>query len=97
MKNSNPGWDRIDEIMWYHRFRNVTEFSRHIGLKRPDKLYQIKRCRNNISFALADMICEKFPQISKGWLLCGEGEMLKKEVFETAVEPISLWQSGTVR
>ena len=75
---STPEWARIDEIMWHYRFRTTAEFARHLGLKRTENLYQIKRGNNRISFALADAICEKFPQINKGWLLCGDGEMMKQ-------------------
>ncbi len=78
MEKSNPCWERIDEIMWHYRFRKVTEFARHIELKRPENLYQIKQGFNRISFSMAEKICDKFPDINKGWLLCGEGEMLKQ-------------------
>ncbi len=83
MEHFNPCWERLDEIMWRYRFRNATEFARYLELKRPEVLYQIKRGNHRISFALADRICDKLPQINKGWLLCGEGEMLKKEVLVT--------------
>ncbi len=76
---NNPYWERIEEIMWYYLFRTASEFSRHIGLRRTENLYQIKRGNNRISLKLADMICERLPEVSKGWLLTGEHRMLLNE------------------
>lgn len=60
------------------RWANMTinYFGRHIGLSRSENLYQIKAGKNGISQNLARRITSKFPEISLGWLLTGEGEML---------------------
>lgn len=50
-------------------------FARYIGLPRGENLYQIKRGNNGISRDVANRIVEKFPQISKLWILTGEGQM----------------------
>lgn len=54
---------------------SVNSFALSIGLPRGENLYQIKRGHNGISKPLASMIVAKYPQISGGWLLSGEGEM----------------------
>ena len=55
---------------------SANEFGRHIGLTRSESLYQIKAGKFGISHNLARRIVEKFPEISIGWLLSGEGQML---------------------
>lgn len=56
---------------------SVNAFAMHIGLKRSENLYQIKKGNHGISKELARVITEKYPAISKSWLLTGEGSMLK--------------------
>lgn len=53
-------------------------FGRYIGLARSENLYQIKAGKNGISQNLARSIVEKFPELSVGWLLTGEGDMFSK-------------------
>ena len=53
-------------------------FGRYIGLARSENLYQIKAGKNGISQNLARRIVEKFPELSVGWLLTGEGDMFIK-------------------
>lgn len=55
-------------------------FGRYIGLSRSENLYQIKAGKNGISQNLAKRIVEKFPELSLGWLLTGEGDMFSKGV-----------------
>ncbi len=55
---------------------SVHAFAIGIGLKRSENIYQIKKGNNGISRNLAEMIIAKYPTISKGWLLSGEGEMI---------------------
>ena len=74
MTNGNRSWDRLSSVI---RWSNMTinAFGRHIGLPRSETLYQIKAGRNGISQNIARRITAKFPEISLGWLLSGEGEM----------------------
>lgn len=51
-------------------------FARHIGLPRGENLYQIKRGNNGVSLDLANRIVAKFSEVSKLWLLTGDGPML---------------------
>lgn len=75
MTNKNENWERLESVI---RWANMTinYFGRHIGLSRSENLYQIKAGKNGISQNLARRIVDKFPEISIGWLLTGEGEML---------------------
>jgi hypothetical protein len=54
---------------------SINSFALSVGLTRGENLYQIKRGNNGISRELAAMIAAKYPQISRGWLLSGEGDM----------------------
>lgn len=44
-----------------------------------ENLYQIKRGNNGISRDVAERIVAKFPEISKAWILTGEGSMFASE------------------
>ena len=73
-ENQNPCWQRLSAVIeWADMTANY--FARHIGLPRGENIYQIKRGNNGISRRLAERIVTHFPQISKMWLLTGEGEM----------------------
>lgn len=69
-------WQRIEQVIKWSGIASVSAFAREIGLNRGENLYQIKRGNNGISRDLAESIAAKYPQISKAWLLTGEGEML---------------------
>ncbi|WP_230312189.1 hypothetical protein [Alistipes senegalensis] len=79
---------------------SVYAFARHIGLPRGENLYQIKRGNNGLSLHLADMICEKFPEIDELWLLTGKNNMFlsmdKCRCREAAPDPMYSATSGPV-
>ena len=75
MTNKNLSWLRLEEVI-NRANMTVNSFGRNIGLTRSESLYQIKAGRFGISHNLAQRIIDKFPDISLGWLLSGEGEML---------------------
>ncbi len=77
MTNKNENWVRLESVI---RWANMTTnyFGRYIGLARSENLYQIKAGKNGISQNLARRIVEKFPELSVGWLLTGEGDMFNK-------------------
>lgn len=79
MTTANENWQRIEAVIKWSEMSNVHKFSKHIGLAAAENLYRIKRGQNGISVKLAERITEFFPEISKGWLLCGEGSMLRTE------------------
>ena len=71
----NPdNWARIEAVINMAQM-TTNAFARHIGLPRGENLYQIKRGNNGISFDVADRICCRVPEISKLWLLTGDGKM----------------------
>lgn len=72
-------WQRIEQIIKWAGFASVSAFAREIGLNRSENLYQIKRGNNGISKDLAESITAKFTDVSKAWLLTGEGAMLKSD------------------
>lgn len=78
MANMNENWTRIDAVIkWAGMTTNF--FAHHIGLPCGENLYQIKRGNNGISRDVAERIVSKFPDISKGWLLTGEGNMFAND------------------
>ncbi|MFI3265877.1 MAG: S24 family peptidase [Rikenellaceae bacterium] len=69
---------RIEKVVKWAGL-SVHAFAISIGLKRSENLYQIKKGNNNISANLADIIVSRYSDISKSWLLTGEGEMLRSD------------------
>lgn len=74
MANEKSCWDRLDSVIRWANM-NINYFARYIGLSRAEIIYQIKAGRNGISHNLARRIVERFPEVSMGWLLTGEGDM----------------------
>ncbi len=72
----NTPWKRIEAVIIAHGFTSVNAFARHIGLRRAENLYQIRRGNNKISPRLAATIAHHFPEVSQGWLITGEGQMM---------------------
>lgn len=78
MANMNENWTRINAVIkWAGMTTNY--FAHYIGLPCGENLYQIKRGNNGISRDVAERIVTKFPDISKAWLLTGEGNMFANE------------------
>ncbi len=67
-------WQRLEKVIKWTGM-SVNAFAHHIGLKRSENLYQIKKGNHGISRDLADLISSNYKNISKGWLITGEGEM----------------------
>ena len=72
-------WRRLERVIKWTGL-SINSFALTIGLKRSENLYQIKKGNNGISRDLAELITAKYPSVSKGWLLTGEGEMLKNGI-----------------
>ncbi len=68
-------WQRLERVINWANM-TINYFGHHIGLPRSEPLYQIRAGLHGISKGLARRIVEHFPEISIGWLLTGEGEML---------------------
>ncbi len=71
-------WQRLEQVVKWSGM-STNKFALHIGLKRSENLYQIKRGNFGISKELARLIVEHYPQISQLWLLTGHGDMLHGE------------------
>lgn len=89
-------WQRIEEIIKWTGYASVSAFAREIGLNRSENLYQIKRGNNGISRDLSNTITTRFPEISRAWLLTGEGTMLKNDPSPTG-KPIPFYNVDAVR
>lgn len=57
----------------------MSEFARHINLKGPYRIYDVRNGKNGISKDLASSIHAKFSNFNLGWILTGEGEVFRKE------------------
>ena len=67
-------WNRLQKVIDWSGL-SVNSFAKSIGLKRAENLYQIKKGNNSISKELSELVTIKYCNISKSWLLTGEGEM----------------------
>ena len=79
-------WQRIERVVRWTGL-SVNSFALSVGLSRGENLYQIKRGNNGISRELATMIAAKYPQISRAWLLTGEGDMFTDETVKRTSIP----------
>lgn len=74
---------------------NPKQLSDSLGKERPQWAYDILNENKNVGISknIAELVCEKFPQINKSWLLTGEGEMLSntkedgENLISLATEP----------
>lgn len=67
---------------------NPKVFSERLGCQRPQIIYDILKGKTKrISEKLAIKIISEFPEISKSWLLAGEGNMLITEEQPEAIIP----------
>lgn len=65
--------ERLKKVLSDHKM-TANSFSKFIGLKTPQVLYDILNERNGISKDLAEKIAAKCVNYGTGWLLTGEGE-----------------------
>lgn len=79
-------WKRIEAVIKMSRM-TTNAFARHIGLARGENLYQIKRGNNGVSLNVANRIVAKFPEVSKLWLLTGDGPMLNGKTELAGLTP----------
>ncbi len=87
MEEKQQNWQRLEAVIrWANMSTNY--FARHIGLARGENLYQIKRGNNGISLNLAERIVSTYPEISKLWLLTGEGEMFLPSISRAPQIPL---------
>ena len=87
-KANNTSWQRLESVISWTNM-SINHFGLHIGLVRSEALYQIRNGQHGISKALAQRIVDQFPQVSMGWLLTGDGEML---LPTTPVKPTPFYE-----
>ena len=70
---------------------NAKQFSEKLGMKRGQAIYDVMSGKTKrISDKLANQIISEFPEISRTWLLTGEGEMLKNQSANSDSHSISI-------
>ena len=70
--------ERIDALVAYGGFKNVTALASALDLNGPQQIYDIRSGKTkSISAELADKIFLVFPELSKDWVLSGRGEMIR--------------------
>ena len=72
------GWERLESVIRWSGM-STHAFAMDLGLKRSENLYRIRREKNGISKKLAELISNRHPEISRSWLLTGDGTMLISE------------------
>lgn len=80
-------WQRLEKVVRWAGL-SVNAFALHLGLGRGENLYQIKRGNNGISKELAELIVAKYPEISRAWLVTGEGDMFAGGGTERSLIPV---------
>jgi hypothetical protein len=73
-----PDSERLKEVIKHYNMSS-NGFGRYLGLDNSQKIYDILKNRNGISRDLAEIIKAKCLDINIGWLLTGEGSMVKNE------------------
>lgn len=68
--------ERLEKVICWTGL-STNAFAVQIGLSSPQTLYQIKSEKHQISRLVAERICDRYPEIDFGWLLSGEGEMMR--------------------
>lgn len=78
---------------------NPKQLSDSLGKERPQWAYDILNENKNVGISknIAELVCEKFPQINKSWLLTGEGNMLtQKEEAPKTISADTIKQNGYI-
>lgn len=89
-------WLRLEKVIKWAGL-SVNSFARAVGLNRAENLYQIKKGNNGISRDLAFLISAKYPQISKGWILTGEGNMFTNDSLPCLLDSVLRYGRDEVR
>lgn len=87
--------ERIENIIKYTGLTS-NAFALKIGYDRAQTIYNVLNENRPISAKLATNICNSYPEISKAWLLTGEGEMLHQKPSQMVQEPTAEYKSAPV-
>lgn len=90
----------VHEIL-NHTGLNAKAFSDSIGKDRPQWLYNVLNPDNpsGLSVRMVDMICEVYPELSRSYLLTGEGTLLRADKAENIQQNINsshITQTGNI-
>lgn len=70
--------DRIEQLLSYSGL-NAAQFATRIGAKTKQAIYELQKGNTkSFSQSMASKIVAAYPDISRAWLLTGEGEMLRQ-------------------
>lgn len=79
--------ERIIKLKEYLE-KSYNKIAEECGLNNAQTLYDIKNGKHGISKDVAETISNKYLNISKQWLLTGEGDMLSSAPFNRNTEAI---------
>ena len=86
--------ERITAILSYYSL-SVNEFVARTGIKTKQAVYDLLHGKTrSISTAMENKILSCFPEISRAWLLTGEGDMIKEQI-EPPPEDVEVTEYGT--
>jgi hypothetical protein len=90
----------VHEIL-NHTGLNAKAFSDSIGKDRPQWLYNVLNPDNpsGLSVRMVDVICEVYPELSRSYLLTGEGSLLRADKAENIQQNINsshITQTGNI-
>ena len=80
--------ERIKKVLEWLNMK-PSAFARAIGLGKPDGIYHILNGRNGISDTMSEKILSAYPEISRAWIILGEGNMFNNQSSLNLEEPIS--------
>lgn len=78
---------RLKEILTYSGL-SIRAFSIKCGISQPTLDKQLKGLRS-VSLDTVLSICATYPEVSRDWILFGEGEMIKVDTNSRDIERIS--------
>lgn len=66
-----------------HTGLSLKRMAEEAGIKTIQTLYEIKKGRHSFSREVASKLQARWPEVSRGWLMSGEGEMLLSDAEKT--------------
>lgn len=92
---------RIVQELLVYTGKNAKQFSDSIGKDRPQWLYDVLNPEKvtGLSTRMVDMICDVYPEISRAYLLSGEGSLLRADKAENIQQNINsshITQTGNI-
>jgi len=70
-----------------HTGMSLKRMAEEAGINTPQTLYEIKKGRHSFSQDVAVKLQRRWPEVSRGWIMSGEGEMLLLEPGDHPNEP----------